>query len=275
MSRFTSGMVNFDRVFGWKTRNEKTIQKRVSMRKSWLICLAALMLFACNSDPAGSEVVSVTGNAAVDLPKLLPEGIYEARIQGIEQPEQLKVLEAKYKAGIQENYAWFLEYLKEQQVAGQQLPFHPNFGLSPLEYHEMSALLQALRYETVKTERLEITHEQGTIRVQGTGVLDGFGAINVNQDFAEIAPFRCGAPKQTKIIKDNHALGSPWSGYSWKDEPDDLELNSKEDLMKLNTHQVSLTIGLIENTRERYLNIRIKKIDQGATTVNATAVVLF
>ena len=101
------------------------------LRIKILYLLAALILSAVYPGNAqGVHIRSaITGDRNTDLSNLLLPGKKSADVMdGMKQDVRQEELTKKFQAGVQQNYEWFVEYLKTVPE-GQPMPYHVNLGI--------------------------------------------------------------------------------------------------------------------------------------------------
>ena len=248
------------------------------MKKThFIILFLSLICFGCDNGTKLPPCKELSNNYKQDLLSLLPQGIHQVNIQTIRQPKELVTLQKRYKESIQNNYEWFLDYMNSNMTAGKGLPYHENFGLTKSEYNQMGQLLDELKYETVATENITVSYDSNSIQIDGTGILQFYSTISINQDsnLAKIGVHDLNKFDPIIIEDSNNALASSWSGYTWKSEPDSVSLKDINDAVNFSANQLKLTVARLDNTGNRYLSISIKMFENGEAIVNKSSQIIY
>jgi hypothetical protein len=248
------------------------------MKKQYLlIILLAFFFISCDRGKELSPCEEISREYKKDLMNLIPEGVHKVNIQTIKQTKELVQLQKTYKESIQSNYEWFLEYMNSNVILGQGLSYHENFGLTETEYQRMGDLLKNLRYEDVVSETINVSYDSNMIKMTGSGLLKMYGVITINLDTnqAKIGVHFLDKLEQINVTESDNALGSSWSGYTWKQEPENIELKDINDAIKFTANQFKLTIARINNTGNRYLSLSIKMFENGEEKINTSNTIVF
>ena len=129
--------------------------------------LFLFFLFSCNSKHVTENPIS--WDFQKDAHALLADGFYKAIIMnGMKIPEEIKILSQKMKDSLKGKEKWFITYLNENQ---DTLPYHPQFGISKIEFEKIQSYKQKAELRGTGTESLMIRSNKNEIRFEGSGYL--------------------------------------------------------------------------------------------------------
>lgn len=185
--------------------------------------------------------------------ELLQEGLSTGEIMevGMDPKVAYKAMEIsnKMQANLQDKREWFLEYVA-QVKEGQEMPYHPNFGITEEEYEiilnsddymrlmkkgETSVLVANKENElTLAADQSEVIKNL-TFNLKSNTVQTKYGEL---------------AYKGKVEASDNQKVTGKWSGESW--ELSEGDIKNKEDIKTMDENTqlklVKLHVGRIEET---------------------------
>lgn len=241
------------------------------MKQSFYIFTLLIFLTSCgNSQPTNSRN-KLTGNIQTDLKILLPSKKVTADIMDgvLQNPRQVE-LTKKFQSAIEENYDWFLEYMKTVPE-GEPMPYHEKLGLTKEEYAELMEFMNNVEVVSSGKEDIIIEVKDDFIRFKSQNKLADLDSLTINlkNNIVTFGQYKMTFADTLNISTDKNGLKSRWTGYSWKfEEPKNLDINALKDLSSLNMVQYKLTIGRLEKNGKTYMSLKGREVEEGAKTVD-------
>lgn len=235
-------------------------------------------LSACTFSQTSKDVEKLSGNPISDLPFLLKKGTHKADIMDsiVQTPEQLRIL-GKFQKAIQENYTWYIEFLKTVPE-GQPVPYDGKLGITQEEYKVISTMNEHTSVVPSAKEDLTIIHKDDFIYFKGTGRLMVFDSLKIDllHNNIQFLDYQIPYSDTIRITDEKNGLKSKWFGFAYKLEvPKGLTLDDLKDLKSLNYKSFKMTIGQLERTRKPYLDFSARVIENGVKTLEIRVPVVF
>ena len=241
------------------------------------VVFVLILFYGCgNSQERKNELV---GNLRADLEILIPNGKHEVDIiDGIIMDSRYEKLYEKFMIAMQENKEWFLEQQKIAKKTNSPVPYHPNIGMSEIEYEDFISLMnEGPGMEMVKsgTAMVHFKREKDLIKMSGTDRLDFINKITIDleNNIAFIGDVKLDIFKEIEVDTDKNGLKSKWKGYQWLFESSNLEnglqdLESMKDVEKMSIKLYKLTIGRLDKDGTTYMEFTESELDNGVRTEN-------
>jgi hypothetical protein len=214
-----------------------------------------------------------------DIKALLPQKtstvvIYENVI--IENPRLLE-LQNTFTKSIQENYDWFVEYGKKNDLP---LPYHKNMGLTKSEYDELQRLYEnaELKLQETGKEKMKVSYKDNSIHFSSSGTLEFFNQISVNLSDSTIQMVDNTLQFQRTDTVNNvkNVFKSRWIGYTWTyNYPENFEFLSSEYMKTGLVKSYTFTIGRLETTGKTFIKIKGVEMNNGEKYVDFDAPIIF
>lgn len=261
-------------MLGCNKKAHLTSNKLNKMRLFQTIIIALLITTCSNSQDTKPDL---TGEVQHDVKILIPDSEVKVDIiDGIKMDPRYELLYSKFMTAVQKNNEWFLEQQKIIEQTGNPMPYHPNTGLTEVEYTELKTLIEkGPGVEMVKSGTAKVTFnfQDKIIYLKGTGRLEILNDVKI--DLAEnvvwIGDIKLDNFQEINVDTDKNGLNSKWNGYQWRYEyinkPNGFnELSSTEDLQTLSMKQYKLTVGRLDKDKSTYIEITKKEIENGKKT---------
>ena len=223
-----------------------------------------LIISGCNSESKWE----VTGDVRNDLDKLLLSGLSKFNIMnGVRQSQRQTELNDKFKSGIQNNYEWFQNYLKDLNLAeGEPTPYHQNFEMTEAEYSELQQYLNNIELVSTGLMMLKIEKTESIIEITPSDQTHIKKIkINLNENYAMFDSLKLEFSDTLRIKDDSNAFNSSWTGYEWKLEPN-IDSIDILDLGTMNIYQYKLIIGQLNKKNQTYISIKGREVVNGIQT---------
>jgi hypothetical protein len=177
--------------------------------------LPALGVVLALIGPSGARPAQAR-TAADSLAAILPSAAVTVEILTPDYTRRVEELAVKMNAAARANPQWFQAYMREY---GGNAPWHPNFGLTPVEYKEYVSSARSSKWKVRERATLRFERVAGRRRwaLHGWGVLTPFEGLVIDLDSQRVEsrkgplPFVGIAAPQT----DPGSLGWLWFG-TWK-----------------------------------------------------------
>ncbi len=223
-----------------------------------------MIAFGCNSESKWK----VTGNISKDLNNLLDSGVSKFNIMnGVRQSERQEELNNKFKSGIQENYVWFQNYLKELNLnPGEPTPYHENFGMTESEYNELQNYLNNVELISTGLMMLNIVKSDSIIEMIPSDQTHLKKIkISLTENYVMFDSLKLQFSDTLRVTSNSNAFKSSWTGYEWKLEPniDSIDLLN---LSEMNIFQYKLIIGQFDKGNQTYISIKGREAKNGIQT---------
>ncbi len=248
------------------------------MTKNIFIILIIVSTLSCTQNSLEQTRLPLTRNLNTDLNSLLPLGKSVVEVMdGIKNAEQIQVLNEKLIKGISENYDWFLDYQKTLQP-GQELPYHPNLGMTEKEYAELNEYNEKIEAISTGQEELEITRTDDIYSFKTTGKLSLLNSLTINPSKNEVL---MGGRLLTKfdtiyVADGSNAFKSSWRGYKWTfEEPAEADLEDLRNPETVNMKSIKLTLGRLDNSTKTILIFSVKELKNGQRKINVETPIIF
>lgn len=241
------------------------------------IILLTSSLIGCDNGNPLSKCNDLIKKPKHDLPLLLPNGHHTVHLQELKNQKELNELSKTVKEAIQKNQIWYLNYMNANMKYGEALPYHKNFGLSKTNYERMTWLQKNIRYEGYSDESIQVERTANEIRINGSGPLKIYGEIIINLDsnIVYMGNQKLIDYSQVNVKDSSNALGSDWTGYSWKNEHSRSVLDEEKNIVVTNAFQYKLTIGRLNKTGQRYMGITYRLMENNKNTITADNTIIF
>jgi len=233
----------------------------------YLIILIAL--FACSNKTID----------AIDIKALLPQKtstvlIYENVT--IENPRLLE-LQSTFTKSIQENYDWFVEYGKTNDLP---LPYHKNMGLSKSEFDELQQLYKNAEFKLQETgkENMIVSYKENFIYFSSSGTLEFFNHIKINlaDSTIQMVDNTLQFQRIDTVENSNNIFNSPWIGYTWRyNYPENYESMSSDYMKTGLVKSYTFTIGKLETTGKTFIKLKGVEMNNGEKYVDFDAPIIF
>jgi len=147
------------------------------------------------------------------LKRAMSPGKHVVSIMAPAQSSRLTELIRKMKTGISKHPEWWMQHLKAAANAKESVPYHPNIGMTEVEYRELNDL-NARPWTAAASAQLSVTEpENGVLLFAGIPQLDGI-QIDLNRSVLETQYGTCSTAIPVSH-KDDKALGN-WTGLRWE-----------------------------------------------------------
>ena len=242
------------------------------MRPLFILSTLLILLTSCGNSQTHQPQETITGDIKNDLNNFLPSGkITVDLMDGVKQNKRQEQLTNKFQEGVQQNYEWFVDYMKDVP-SGEPMPYHPNLGLTEKEYKELKDLMNDIELVSSGKTDITITNSNNIIQFDTDDQkLNLFKhlKIDLTRNVVIIYDYELPFSDTVNITDDKNALKSKWKGYTWKLEyPKDLDRNALKDLENLKMKQYKFTIGRLESNGKTFMSIKGKEIENGIKQVS-------
>ena len=233
----------------------------------------------CCRDVQSQSVESrLSGNIRQDILSLLPQGETVADVMDSvkHNPRELE-LATRFRQAIQENYGWFVEYMKKVPT-GQAIPYDPKMGLTQAEYSEMQSYGRSVEATSSGTEKISITRNGDIIEFKAGGKLRILQLLKINlaSNIISLENYQLVFSDSANITTDENSLKSKWKGYIWRfEDPKDVNMDALKDLSGLNLKRYQVTIGRLEKNHKTVMTIKGTEVLNGVKKVNFEIPILF
>ncbi|OJJ20333.1 hypothetical protein BKI52_17880 [marine bacterium AO1-C] len=248
------------------------------MKNLLLVTITILLCINHLNAQTQQERPKITNNILVDLNNLLPQGKFQADVMnGVKQSDKLKEVTAKFQKGIQENYLWYIDYIKKHE-GKTPIPYHPNFGISKAEYASLETLLNEVEIVSTGKISLTIIKQKGVINFKASGKFEVLEYIKVLPESNQIVigDYKLSFRDTINVKTNNNGLKSKWQGYRWEYSlPADLNLDMLKDLTNLSYKYYKCSIGRLERNGKTFFKIRGQEINDGVKEINFEVVLMF
>lgn len=240
--------------------------------------IGLLLLANCSSSQPTDKRPLITGNITTDVNNLLPEGKVQVDVMdGIKQNPRQEELTKKFQTGIQQNYEWFVDYMKTVPE-GEPMPYHKNLGLAESEYKELQGYMNDIELVSSGKSDITIKKNKNIIEFTASGKLQLLEAVKIDlsKNIVVVGEYELPFSDTANITTDTNGLKSKWKGYTWKlEEPKDMDLNALKNLQSLKAKQYKFTIGRLDKTGKTFISIKGQEIENGAKQVSFELPLIF
>lgn len=198
-------------------------------------------------------------------------------MDAIDQTPREQELTYKFQLAAQNNREWFVNYISKLET-GKPIPYHKNFGMSKEEYKEFQSIMDKSKTKIISSGKyqMEILNDGNQITFKAKGKLEllnsfKFNLISNKLFYNDTELVYTG---EAKIISEDNALQSKWSGYNWSFEKDTKTMDLSN-LENLSATLYKFTLGVIEKTGKTFLHIKSKKVEKGVMLENIDLPLVF
>lgn len=180
------------------------------------LCLVATITPCAAESPAKKE--------PLPLKLYLPVGDVEVEFMMFAMSPRAEEITLKLTASIAKHREWFAQYMAEEVEPGKPMPYHPNFGITELEYKELiddRARNPHVSSRGIK-KTIRITQEAEAITFRPIGwSMPQLETLAINIKDKTLSSGKEAFGKAEWDVKRNGggAFG-PWRGYQWKIQPE-------------------------------------------------------
>lgn len=247
------------------------------MIRKLILVISIILINSCHSQTKRNNEIS--GGIKEDLHYLLQKGKFTADIMdGIKQSPRQAELNLKFQQAIQNNYEWFVEYLKTFEH-GTPMPYHPNLGLTEKEFKEFDSFSKNIEVESTGKEDIEIIKNDSIISFKSNGKLKILETLKIYPDKNEISigQYTLTYFGKVNVTDSTNAFKSKWKGYSWRYEyPENIEeLDVLSDRDKLEIKLYKFTVGKLKKNGKTFLKIKGQELDKGIVKVKFEIPLIF
>lgn len=249
------------------------------MKRFYILLTILISLTSCGNSQTQQRQQAITGDIKNDLNNLLPEGKITTDVMDVvKQNKRQEELTKKFQEGIQNNYEWFVDFMKTVPD-GQPMPYNSKLGLTEDEYKELQGYLNDIelissgKYAvTIKSKNNIIAFETNDEKLK----LLEYVKIDLIKNVITIGEYELTFSDTVNVTDDKNGLKSKWKGYTWKlEEPKDLDLNALKDLQTLKVKQYKCTIGQLEKNGKTFMSIKGQEIENGERQVSFELPLIF
>lgn len=249
-----------------------------SVKTTLLTINILLILISYSSAQAPRQGAKITRNIPTDLNNLLPAGKFQADIMnGVKQSDKFKEISIKFQKGIQQNYLWYVEYIKEHE-GKVPIPYHSNFGISKEEYTSLKTLLNEVEIISTGKTPITILKKKGVISFKADDRLKILDYVKISPDsnYVIIGDYKLTFQDTINVKTNKNGLKSKWKGYRWEYSlPDDLNIDMLKDLANLTFKHYKCSIGRLERNGKTLFKIRGREYKDGIKEINFEMVLMF
>jgi hypothetical protein len=237
------------------------------MTNKWIGCVV-FSIWAVNAFAltGGMAQQTISGKAKQDLLILLKPGKHVADVMdSVVQTPQQRELAERFKASIQKNYQWFVDYMAKVP-AGEPLPYHENMGLTEAEYKAYLTAAENPVITSSEKDTLTIFKNDSIISFRGSGKLYVFDSVKIylSNNTATVLDFQLGYADTVRETSSKNAVGSKWFGHAYFLEfPRDLKPEDYKVPEKLYYTRFKLVIAQLQKTGKTFFEFTALKISKG------------
>lgn len=250
-----------------------------NMKRFYILLTIVISLTGCGNSQTHQQRQAITGDIKNDLNNFLSKGKITVDVMdGVKQNKRQEELTKKFQEGIQQNYEWFVDYMKTVPD-GQPMRYHPNLGLTEEEYKELHGYMNNIELVSSGKSDVTIKHKNNTIEFKADDEklkLLEFVKIDLIKNVVTIGEYELAFSDTVNVTDDKNGLKSKWKGYTWKfEEPKDIDMNALKDLQTLKDKQYKFTIGQLEKNGKTFMSVKGQEIENGAKQVSFELPLIF
>ena len=126
----------------------------------------------------------------------------------------------RFQAAMQQDVAWWNQFIQANTRPGQSLPYHEKSTLTPAEWEEMQGLAPQLHLRETSTATLRVSVEDDRLRLDGGAALPDLTGIVIDLDQDQVST-PIGVIKGHQVITGNDpSAAAPWAGTLWSRDMD-------------------------------------------------------
>jgi hypothetical protein len=204
-----------------------------------------------------------------EIEKLLPPTDCKVDIMGIAYPRRSQELAEKMRVAVAANKDWFLNYIKQnsREKTGEALPYDERMGLTKSEYIEFLSLGKKMVMQKIGETALTVTTNAGIYQFHCARELPDLDQIKIDlRSLTITTPFGIMTNSAPNTSQGGGAIG-PFSGYQWKFEKGDEDLN--------NATTVSFLVGEEKSTGRNFIYYTGAIVKLKKAISNATVLILY
>lgn len=249
------------------------------MKRFYILLIILISLTSSVNSQAQQRQQAITGDIKNDLNNLLPNSSITIDVMdGVEQNKRQEELTKKLQEGIQNNYEWFLDFVKTVPN-GQPMPYNAKLGLTEDEYKELQGYMNNIELVSSGKYAVIIKNKNNIIEFEANDEklkLLEYVKIDLIKNVVTIGEYELVFSDTVNVTNDKNGLNSKWKGYTWKlKEPKDLDLNALKDLQTLKVKEYKFTIGQLEKNGKRFMLIKGQEIINGERQVDFELPLIF
>ncbi len=270
-------------LLGWfcmfaGSRKDKKLNTK-NMKQIHILLISLLLLSGHSFSQTHQQQQTTTREIKNNLNNLLPNGKIVADVMtSVKQSKRREELSEKSLAGIQQNYEWFIDYMKSYPD-GKPKPYHPNLGVTEDEYKELQSLLSDIEFVSSLNSHITIKRKNNIIEFEADNKslkLLEYVKIDLLKNIVTIGEYELSFSDTINITDDKNGLKSKWKGYVWKlEEPQGIDFDALKDLQSLKTKQYKFTIGRLEKNNKTFMSIKGQEVENGVSKVNFELPLIF
>lgn len=239
--------------------------------------IAVVILVSCAGAPQHDGATVHEDDDRTALYELLPQGPQQVDMMDhVTMPARTQYLMEKFQRAAEENPAWLLEAKKMVEETGQPMGYDERSGMTEAEWDEFLVLMQnrnGLVMTKSGTEEVTIRYSDDKITFENSNRLELLNRIVIDlSDFSvQFADHHLTSMKKVDVSDSNNGLGSAWSGYEWRHEESNKEmdaLQAVDDYGDLSMTIKKVIVAKLEKTQQTYLHIQYTLIQDGNEIIN-------
>ena len=200
----------------------------------------------------------------LDPLSLLKNGTYNFEEITYEAKELDTLVVNKFMAASASNITWFKQYMLDN-AEKEDIPYHPNFGITEKEYKQYLEDLQGLQLKTVGKGKIKtsITNDIISFHLKNTEYVV-FNKLKIDRKNLKAKWENIAMNEYSKIMANEHQKLIQFNGHKWKSYDNS---QSKEKLLK-ESNLLELNIGKTISENSILLRLSISKIKNSKSAFN-------